>query len=99
MPRLVGPGTGGKDWGDMEKQAGTALAYMQVRSADQAMQMVVGDGNKLYDAITDNGGGMEDALASQKAIVPIDTSRSITGAICSTTIPRLFRDGHDPSRR
>ena len=71
------PGTGGKDWGDMEKQAGTALAYnAKSGSADQAIQkMVVGDGNKLYDAITDNGGGMEDALASQKAIVPIDTSK------------------------
>jgi spermidine/putrescine-binding protein len=37
--------------------------------------MVVGDGNKLFDALTDNGGGMEDALASQKAIVPLDTSK------------------------
>lgn len=71
------PGTGGKDWSAMEKAAGTALTYnAKSGSADQAIQkMVVGDGNKLYDAITDNGGGMEDALASQKAIVPIDTSR------------------------
>ena len=71
------PGTGGKDWSDMAAQAGTELAYnAKSGSADQAIQkMVVGDGNKLYDAITDNGGGMEDALASQKAIVPIDTSR------------------------
>ena len=37
--------------------------------------MVVGDGNKLFDALTDNGGGMEDALASQGAIVPLDTNR------------------------
>ena len=71
------PGTGGKGWGDMAAQAGVELAYSaKSGSADQAIQkMVVGDGNKLYDAITDNGGGMEDALASQKAIVPIDTSR------------------------
>jgi len=71
------PGTGGKDWSDMAARAGTELAYnAKSGSADQAIQkMVVGDGNKLYDAITDNGGGMEDALASQKAIVPIDTSR------------------------
>lgn len=70
-------GTGGKDWSDMSAQAGVELAYnAKSGSADQAIQkMVVGDGNKLYDAITDNGGGMEDALASQKAIVSIDTSR------------------------
>jgi hypothetical protein len=51
------PGTGGKDWSDMAAQAGTELAYnAKSGSADQAIQkMVVGDGNKLYDAITDNG--------------------------------------------
>lgn len=71
------PGTGGKDWSDMAKQAGISITYnAKSGSADQAIQkMVVGDGNKLYDAITDNGGGMEDALASQKAIVPLDVSR------------------------
>ena len=68
---------GAKDWSAMEKQAGIKIAYTaKSGSADQAIQkFVVGDGNKLYDAITDNGGGMEDALASQKAIVPIDTSK------------------------
>jgi len=68
---------GAKDWSAMEAQAGIKITYnAKSGSADQAIQkMVVGDGNKLYDAITDNGGGMEDALASQKAIVPIDTSR------------------------
>lgn len=71
------PGTGGKNWDDMAAQAGIQIAYnAKSGSADQAIQkLIVGDGNKLYDAITDNGGGMEDALASQKAIVPIDTSR------------------------
>jgi spermidine/putrescine-binding protein len=71
------PGTSGKDWSDMAAQAGIELAYIaKSGSADQAIQkLVVGDGNKLYDAVTDNGGGMEDALASQKVIVPIDTSR------------------------
>lgn len=71
------PGTGGKDWSAMEAQAGIKIAYSaKSGSADQAIQkLVVGDGNKLYDAITDNGGGMEDALASQKAIVPIDTAK------------------------
>lgn len=67
---------GAKDWSAMEKQSGLKLAYIaKSGSASEAIQkMVVGDGNKLYDAMTDNGGGMEDALASQKAIVPIDVS-------------------------
>ena len=67
---------GAKDWSAMEKQSGVKLAYISKSArADEAIQkMVVGDGNKLYDAMTDNGGGMEDALASQKAIVPIDVS-------------------------
>jgi putative spermidine/putrescine transport system substrate-binding protein len=68
---------GAKDWSAMEKQSGTKLAYIAKSArADEAIQkMVVGDGNKLYDAMTDNGGGMEDALASQNAIVPIDASQ------------------------
>ncbi|MFO7856584.1 MAG: extracellular solute-binding protein [Paracoccaceae bacterium] len=71
------PGTGGKDWSDMAAEAGIEIAYnAKSGSADQAIQkMIVGDGDRLYDALTDNGGGMEDALASQGAIVPIDTSR------------------------
>ncbi len=71
------PGTGGKSWADMAAQAGIQIEYnAKSGSADQAIQkLIVGDGNKLYDAVTDNGGGMEDALASQGAIVPIDTSK------------------------
>ena len=33
------------------------------------------DGQKLYDAITDNGGGQEDAMSDNKAIVPLDVSK------------------------
>ncbi len=68
---------GAKDWSAMEAQSGIKIAATAKSArADEAIQkMVVGDGSKLYDAITDNGGGMEDALASQKAIVPLDTSR------------------------
>lgn len=68
---------GAKDWSAMAKQAGIQIAYSaKSGSADEAIQkMVVGDGSKLYDALSDNGGGMEDALASQGAIVPLDTSR------------------------
>ena len=68
---------GAKDWTAMEQQSGLSLAVTAKSArADEAIQkMVVGDGNKLYDALTDNGGGMEDALASQKAIVPLDISK------------------------
>ncbi len=67
---------GGKDWSAMESQAGIRLA-VTAKSArgDEAIQkMVVGDGSRLFDAMTDNGGGMEDALGSQKAIAALDTS-------------------------
>ncbi len=68
---------GAKDWTAMEAQGGLKIAYTTKSArADEAIQkMVVGDGNKLFDALTDNGGGMEDALASQKTIVPLDTSK------------------------
>ncbi|MEM6745372.1 MAG: ABC transporter substrate-binding protein [Pseudomonadota bacterium] len=71
------PGTGGADWSDMSAQAGVDLVYnAKSGSADQAIQkMIVGDGDRLYDAMTDNGGGMEDALGSQGAIVEIDPGR------------------------
>ncbi len=68
---------GAKDWSAMASQAGIDIAYTTKSArADEAIQkMVVGDGNRLFDALTDNGGGMEDALASQGAIVPIDTGK------------------------
>jgi len=68
---------GAKDWSAMEAQAGIGVAYnAKSARADEAIQkMVVGDGAKLYDALSDNGGGMEDALASQGAIVPLDISQ------------------------
>jgi len=68
---------GAKDWTAMEKQAGIGIAYTTKSArADEAIQkMVVGDGNQLFDAMTDNGGGMEDALASNDAIVPLDTGK------------------------
>lgn len=68
---------GNQDWSDMEARAGISIANIAKSArADEAIQkMVVGDGNALYDAMTDNGGGMEDALASQNAIVELDPSR------------------------
>ena len=68
---------GAKDWSAMSSQAGIEIAYTTKSArADEAIQkMVVGDGNRLFDALTDNGGGMEDALASQGAIVPLDIGK------------------------
>ncbi|UOM35561.1 PotD/PotF family extracellular solute-binding protein [Acuticoccus sp. I52.16.1] len=87
------PGTGGKDWGDMGAQAGIDIVYnAKSGSADQAIQkFVVGDGNDLYDAITDNGGGMEDALASQSAITALDTAQIPNFA----NIIDAYKDGGD----
>ena len=68
---------GAKDWSAMESQGGISIAATakSARADESIQKMVVGDGNRLFDAVTDNGGGMEDALASQKAIVPLDTSK------------------------
>lgn len=68
---------GAKDWSAMEAQAGISIAYnAKSARADEAIQkMVVGDGNKLYDAMSDNGGGMEDAMASQGVVAELDVSR------------------------
>lgn len=78
--KLWAPGiakVGGSDWTAMEEASGVSIANIAKSArADEAIQkMVVGDGNALYDAMTDNGGGMEDALASQGAIVELDPSR------------------------
>ena len=66
-----------KDFSAMEAQAGISINHIAKSArADEAIQkMVVGDGQKLFDAMTDNGGGMEDALAQNKAIVTLDSSR------------------------
>ena len=78
--KLWAPGiakVGAQNWSDMEAQSGIGInAIAKSARADEAIQkMVVGDGNSLYDAMTDNGGGMEDALRSQGAIAPLDVSR------------------------
>lgn len=78
--KLWAPGiakVGEQDWSDMEAQSGISInAIAKSARADESIQkMVVGDGNALYDAMTDNGGGMEDALASQGAIAELDTSK------------------------
>lgn len=68
---------GEKDWSTMMGQAGIEIAPIakSARADESIQKMVVGDGNALYDAMTDNGGGMEDALASQGAIAELDILR------------------------
>ncbi|MFK7891493.1 MAG: PotD/PotF family extracellular solute-binding protein, partial [Granulosicoccus sp.] len=68
---------GGKDWSVMAQQAGIEIAYTakSARADESIQKMVVGDGNKLFDAMSDNGGGMEDAMATQGVIAELDTSR------------------------
>ena len=68
---------GAQDWSAMEAQAGISIAAIakSARADESIQKMVIGDGNRLYDAMTDTGGGTEDALASQGAIVPLDTAR------------------------
>jgi putative spermidine/putrescine transport system substrate-binding protein len=78
--KLWAPGiakVGAQDWSDMEAQAGIAInTIAKSARADESIQkMVVGDGNALYDAMTDNGGGMEDVLAAQDAIAELDISK------------------------
>jgi len=65
------------DWKPIEKEAGIAISFApKSASADEALtKMLVGDGQKLYDAFTDNGGGMEDAMAGNLIIAPLDTSK------------------------
>ena len=92
--RFWAPGiakVGAKDFSAMEAQAGISIANTAKSArADEAIQkMVVGDGQKLFDALTDNGGGMEDALASQNTIVPLDTSKIPNWA----NILPFYRDG------
>ena len=72
---------GAKDFSAMEAAAGIRIKQTAKSArADEAIQkFIVCDGQKLFDALTDNGGGMEDALAKNNAIVPIDTSKLSNG--------------------
>jgi putative spermidine/putrescine transport system substrate-binding protein len=66
-----------RTWEEMGRQAGVPLTFSaKSGSADQAIQkFFIGNGQKLYDAITDNGGGQEDALSSNKSIENLDVSK------------------------
>lgn len=64
-------------WAPFEEKAGVKLAWSpKSASADEALsKMMVGGGRKLYDVFTDNGGGMEDAMAENGVIAELDPSR------------------------
>ena len=77
-----------KTWDPMEKRADIKIKWT-VKSADaqeSLQKMLVGGGQKLYDAFTDNGGGMEDAMAETKNIVPLDTSRMKNWKLLSDSV-------------
>lgn len=64
-------------WDPIGDRAGVNIKWSP-KSADaqQALtKMLAGDGQRLYDVFTDNGGGMEDAMAQNGVIVPIDRNR------------------------
>jgi spermidine/putrescine-binding protein len=64
-------------WEPIEQRAGVKIKWSP-KSADaqQAItKMLAGDGQRLYDVFTDNGGGMEDAMSENGVIVPIDRKR------------------------
>lgn len=65
------------DWSPVNEKAGIEIAWSpKSASADEALtKMLVGDGQKLYDAFTDNGGGMEDAMGENGVIVELDPGR------------------------
>jgi putative spermidine/putrescine transport system substrate-binding protein len=65
------------DWSPIEDAAGIRVAWSpKSASADEALtKMLVGDGQQLYDAFTDNGGGMEDAMAENGVLAELDPAR------------------------
>ena len=65
------------DWSPINQEAGIEVSWSpKSASADEALtKMLVGDGQKLYDAFTDNGGGMEDAMAENGVIAELDPGR------------------------
>ena len=82
-----------KTWEPMEKRANIKIKWT-VKSADaqeSLQKMLVGGGQKLYDAFTDNGGGMEDAMAETKNIVPLEQPAQAVGDAASTHVRQAAR--------
>ena len=65
-------------WNEMSEKADVPIDfYLKKGSSKEFLQLFskVGGGQKLYDAITDNGGSQEDLLFETESIVTLDTSR------------------------
>mgnify|MGYP000343332037 FL=1 len=66
------------NWNEMSEKANVPIDfYLKKGSSKEFLQLFskVGGGQKLYDAITDNGGSQEDLLFETESIVTLDTSR------------------------
>ena len=66
------------NWNQMSEKANVPIDfYLKKGSSKEFLQLFskVGGGQKLYDAITDNGGNQEDLLFESESIVTLDTSR------------------------
>ena len=66
------------NWNEMSEKANVPIDfYLKKGSSKEFLQLFskAGGGQKLYDAITDNGGSQEDLLFETESIVTLDTSR------------------------
>ena len=67
-----------KNWDEMSKMADVQLSFIPKKgSAQDFLELFSssGEGQKLYDAISDSGGNQEDILSTENSIVTLDTSR------------------------
>ena len=67
-----------KNWDEMSKMADVQLSFIPKKgSAQDFLELFSssGEGQKLYDAISDSGGNQEDILSKENSIVTLDTSR------------------------
>ena len=67
-----------KNWDEMSKMADVPLSFIPKKgSAQDFLELfsTSGEGQKLYDAISDSGGNQEDILSKENSIVTLDTSR------------------------
>ena len=66
------------NWNEMSEMANVPIDFYHKKgSSKEFLQLFAkeGEGQKLYDAISDNGGSQEDHLFEEESIVTLDTSR------------------------
>tara|TARA_X000001036_G_C20631052_1_gene787223 strand:- start:307 stop:1476 length:1170 start_codon:yes stop_codon:yes gene_type:complete len=66
------------NWNEMSEKAGVPLIFHSKKGSSKEFLELFsssGEGQKLYDAISDNGGNQEDLLYKTNSIVSLDTSR------------------------